>query len=90
MTFRIRVSRIDFDAASNEGYVYGQIVRQGKLAVYVELGVEKDYTPSQSDDPVTEYRFFSDCNVYVAETEDELDREVYLAQQLGVAVIIYC
>jgi len=39
---------------------------------------------------MTEYKFFRDCNVYVAKTEEQLDAEDYILEHLGVAVVIYC
>ncbi len=90
MTLRIKTTRIDFDAAADGGYVYGQIIRRVRLPVYVELGIEQEYIPSPQDNPMTEYKFFRDCNVYVAKTEEQLDAEDYILEHLGVAVVIYC
>jgi hypothetical protein len=87
---RVKTIRAEFEAARSSGYVYGQIVRQTVFPVYIELGKEREYTASPNDNPNTEYRFFAKCSVYVAETEDQLDRENYLATSLGVDVVIYC
>ncbi len=90
MPVRVKTPREEFSAATNNGYVYGRLVRKSPLPTYVELGTERDYTPSPKDDPNTEYRYFVNCTVCVAETEEELDREDYIAEWMGVAVIIYC
>ncbi|NEP00429.1 MAG: hypothetical protein F6K58_17460 [Symploca sp. SIO2E9] len=89
MVIRIRVTRPEFEAASNHGYVYGQIIRRRIFPVYVELGIESNYLPFPKDDPKTEYRFFKDCHLYLAETEEQLDREEYLSESLGIAIVIY-
>lgn len=90
MPVRVRTPREDFEAATSNGYVYGWLVRQSPLPAYVELGTERDYIPSPKDDFNTEYRYFVNCTVSVAETEEELDSEDYVAEWVGVAVVIYC
>lgn len=87
---RIKTVGAEFDAANSNGYVYGKILRQEIFPVYVELGAEQEYIPSPNDDPMTEYRFFTKCTVYVAETEAQLDRGQYVATSSGVTVVIYC
>lgn len=90
MTSKIRTIRAEFEAARSNGYVYGQIIRQDVFPVYVELGSEREYIPSPNDDPMTEYRFFTNCTIYAAETEDQLDRGQYIAIMPSVSVVIYC
>lgn len=87
---RVRTPREEFEAAANNGYVFGKLVRQSPLPTYIELGTEREYISSAKDDPNTEYRYFVNCNVLVAKTEQQLDREEYIAEWMGVAVIIYC
>lgn len=90
MVVRVKTPHEEFEAAANNGYIYGWLVRKSSLPAYVELGTERDYSPSPKDNPNTEYRYFVNCTVCVAETEEELDREEYIAEWVGVAVIIYC
>ena len=90
MVLRIKTIREEFEAAKNGGYVYGYIQRQKTFSVYVELGSERDYTPSSKDDPNTEYRYFRDCQVYIAETDEQIDRGEYIFQTVNAIVIIYC
>lgn len=90
MKTSIKTIRAEFEAAHSNGYVYGQIVRQEVFPVYVELGSEREYIPSPNDDPMTEYRFFTNCTIYAAETEEQLDRGQYVATMSGVSVVIYC
>ncbi|MDZ4878437.1 MAG: hypothetical protein CLLPBCKN_007872 [Chroococcidiopsis cubana SAG 39.79] len=87
---RVKTLREEFEAGENGGYVYGKIQRQRSFPVYVELGIEQEYIPSSQDNSKTEYRLFQKCNVFVAETDEELDREEYIYSSLNVTVIIYC
>lgn len=87
---RVKTVREEFKASENGGYVYGEIQRQRSFPVYVELGVEKEYIPSSQDNLKTEYRLFHKCNVFVAETDEQLDRGEYIYSSLNVTVIIYC
>lgn len=90
MILRVRTVREEFEAAEDGGYVYGEIQRRQRFPVYVELGKEKEYIPSSEDDPNTEYRIFTGCNVFVAESNAQLDREEYVSRAASVTVIIYC
>jgi hypothetical protein len=58
--------------------------------LYVDLGTEHNYQPSAKDDPNTEYKIFRTCSVYIAETEEKLDRGEYVSSTKGTTVIIYC
>ena len=90
MVIRVRTIREQFEAAEADGYVYGNIQRQQSFTVYVELAREEEFIPSSQDDPKTEYRLFRGCNVFVAETDEQLDTGEYIFSSLDVKVIIYC
>lgn len=87
---RVKTIREEFDAGEAGGYVYGEIRRQKILPVFVKLGIEQKYYPSPSDDPNTRYRLFSRCAVYVAETDEQLDRGEFIFRSLDTTVVIYC
>lgn len=90
MAIRVRTVGEEFEAAEDGGYIYGEIQRQRNFPVYVELGIEKEYISSAKDDAKTEYKLFTGCNVFVAENDEQLNREEYLSSSLDVTVIIYC
>jgi hypothetical protein len=90
MAIRIKTIREEFEAAENNGYAYGYIQRTRAFPVYVELGIEEEYIPSDKDNSQTEYKLFRSCNVFVAETDEQLDNGEYISQSLNVTVIIYC
>lgn len=90
MAVRVKTTKAEFNAAESGGYIYGSIIRQKSLPVYVDLGKEKQYIPSPTDDPMTGYKCFVNCNIRVAATEELLDQGVYLLENHGVTVIIYC
>lgn len=87
---RIKAPRQEFEAAIDGGYAYGRLDRRIRIPVYVELGAEREYIASPRNDLNTDYRFFVNCNVFVAKTEDQLDREVYIAEWFNVSVILMC
>lgn len=90
MVIRVRAVREEFEAGADGEYVYGEIQRQKNFSVYVELGKEEEYISSSNDDPKTEYRLFRKCNIFVAENDEQLNREEYISSSRGVTVIIYC
>ena len=90
MILRIKTLREEFNSAVSGGYVYGEIIRKKSFPVYVDLGTEHNYQPSAKDDPNTEYKIFRTCSVYIAETEEKLDRGEYVSSTKGTTVIIYC
>ncbi len=90
MVIRVRTVHEEFEAAEDGGYVYGKMHRQKSFPVYVELGTEEEYILSSKDDPKTEYRFFRGCNVFVAETDEQLDRGEYIFTSPSATVVIYC
>lgn len=61
-----------------------------RLFVYVELGIEKDYTRGPQDNSDTNYKRFSGCKVYASRTEEDCDSGTFLASEEDVTVIIYC
>lgn len=67
-TFRIKVTRSEFEAAASDGWVDGQLQSKRGLYTYVELGKERTYTPQPNDNPKTDYRIFTACSVYFATT----------------------
>ena len=91
MAIRIKATLIEFEAASTNGCVYGEIKSKRGLYVYVELGEEKEYIPSSSDNRMTEYRLFTSCDVYFAKTKEQLTDGEFEAEYLpNTTVIIYC
>lgn len=86
---RVKTAREEFLAGKSGGYVYGYVIRRKAFPVYVELGIEREYQLSASDDPNTEYRLFRRCNVLFAETDELLDREEYIWKSTDVVVVIY-
>lgn len=90
MVLRIRTRREEFIEGNSGGYVYGEIQRQKSFPVYVELGIEEEYIPSSQDNSKTEYRLFKNCTVFVAETDEQLDRGEYILSQTQATVVIYC
>ena len=77
--------------ACTDGCVYGEIRGKKGLYVYAELGAEQEYIPSPNDDPMTEYRIFTGCDVYFAKTKEQLANGEFEAEDLpNVTVIIYC
>jgi hypothetical protein len=88
---RIKVERIEFDKAENEGFVYGKdLERQRYNSTYIDLGHEKPYVLGYNDDLRTDYRVFLSCNVQYAETDQKADQEIFYESIFGVTVIIYC
>jgi len=84
------LEREEFEAACAGGCVYGESRRQRVLYVYADLGAEKEYISLPDDNPTTEYRIFMGCDVYFAQTKDQLDNGEFVAELLNVTVIIYC
>ena len=86
----VSVNKQEFDAAEPEGYVYGY-AQYGtkKNPVYVSLGNEVDYIRNKNDDPCTSYRLFFNSTVYYAETDDDLDNEIYseILEDQGVKIL---
>lgn len=91
MQLRIKASRAEFKAAIADGCVYGELRGKRSLYVYAELGHELEYIPSPKDDPNTEYRMFTRCNVFFAKTKEQLANGDFEAEDLPDAtVVIYC
>lgn len=72
MAIRIKATPLEFEAASSDGCVYGEIKGKRGLYVYVELGEEQEYILSSNDNLTTEYRLFIRCDVYFAKTKEQL------------------
>ncbi len=90
MLLRIKVSRLDFQAACSDGWVDGQWQGKKGMYVYSELGLEQDYISGVNDDPKTSYRIFQNCAVFIAKSQEQLESEEYEANFPSVTVIIYC
>ncbi len=91
MPLKIKATREEFEAACTDGCVYGEIKGKRGLYTYAELGGEKEYIQSPNDDRMTEYRFFTGCNVYFAKTREQVANGEFEAEYLpNVTVIIYC
>ncbi|MBC6473896.1 MAG: hypothetical protein GDA48_14705 [Hormoscilla sp. GM102CHS1] len=73
MALRIKVNPAEFKAACTDGCVYGELRGKRGLYVYAELGMERQYNLAPNDDPNTEYRLFTDCDVYFAKTREKLN-----------------
>jgi hypothetical protein len=90
MTLRIKVSKTAFSLAESNGWVDGLLSGKLECWVYVELGKEYEYNPSPKDDPKTEYRIFKGCDLFYADTLENLKKEEYLGNAENQTVIIYC
>lgn len=90
MLLRIKVSRLDFQAACSNGWVDGQLQGKKGMYIYSEIGLEQEYISSAKDDPKTSYRIFQDCTVFLAKSQEQLNIGDYEANLSNVTVIIYC
>jgi hypothetical protein len=91
MSIRVKATRAEFEAACADGCVYGEIRGKRGLYIYAELGEEREYVSSPNDNPTTEYRLFTSCNVYFAKTREQLANGEFEAEELpNATVIIYC
>jgi len=90
MAIKIKAEREEFDLATENGAVYGKVIRATAIAVYVELGKKIRYSPSPRDDENAEYKQFSGCTIFYAETDEQLDRGDYLNISRDSIVVIYC
>jgi len=91
MRLIVKADRAEFKAAIADGCVYGELRGKRSLYVYAELGKELEYFPSSKDDPNTEYRMFTRCNVFFAKTKEQLANGDFEAEDLpDVTVVIYC
>jgi hypothetical protein len=89
MALRVKVKREDFESATSDGWVDGLVKGRKDVWVYVELGIEQEYIPSPNDDPRTEYRLFTACDTFFAESQEQLEALNYDGQLLNVTVILY-
>jgi hypothetical protein len=89
MAIKIKADREEFALATDNGAVYGKVIRATAISVYVELGRELRYNPSPRDDENAEYKQFSGCTIYYAETDEQLDRGEYLNITKDSIVVIY-
>ncbi|MGG6270106.1 hypothetical protein ACQ4M3_33795 [Leptolyngbya sp. AN03gr2] len=98
MVTRIKVNKLEFEAAETDGCVYGKDFgrRHGSsgssaaYSVYVELGTRKRYISRESDDTNLKFKLFKNCVVYYARSDDEADREEFAFSESIKTVIIYC
>ncbi|PAX60232.1 hypothetical protein [Brunnivagina elsteri] len=89
MALRIKVASAEFESATSDGWVDGLLQGKKEIWVYVELGTEQEYIPTDNDDPRTEYRLFRGCDVFYAKSQERLEVQIYEAEQLNVTVILY-
>lgn len=91
MILRVKaVNSNEFSAACSDGGVYGRLRGRSDLYVYADLGQEKEYIPNPKDDPKTEYRMFTDCDAYFADTEQQLRDGDFRAEELhDVTLVVY-
>ncbi len=92
MALRVKVEREDFDLVFSNGWVDGLVQGRRGLWVYVELGTEQEYIKRPSDDPRTEYRLFRGCDVFFAESREQLEAltDNTNAELVNQTVILYC
>ncbi len=90
MLLRIKVSRLDFQAAITDGWVDGLLQGKQGMYVYAELGKEQNYVPSPKDDPKTSYKLFQNCTIFLGRSQEQLEIGDYEANFANVTVIIYC
>lgn len=90
MILRIKVSKLDFQAACSDSWVDGQLQGRQRIYVYAELGKEYEYILSAKDDSKTSYRIFQGCAVFFAKSQEQLENGEYEANFSSVTVIIYC
>ncbi len=90
MILSIKAIRNEFNAACAGGCVYGRFQGQSRVYVYAELGQEKSYLPKPSDDPKTNYRLFINCDVFFAESEEQLNSGFFATEIFNSTVVIYC
>jgi hypothetical protein len=90
MAIKIKADLEEFALAIANGAVYGKVIRAIVIAVYVDLGNSEIYRPSPKDDPNAEYKKFSGCTIYYAESDEKLDKREYLNITRNCTVVIYC
>lgn len=92
MALRVKVEREDFELATSNGWVDGLVQGRKGFWAYVELGYEQEYIPSPNDDPRTEYRLFRGCDVFLAESQEQLESvtDNSNAKLTNITVILYC
>jgi hypothetical protein len=88
----ISVLKPDFEEACDDGYVYGwrRLMVNNKtkrFSVYVQLGKEKPYNRRN---PKLRYRYFNNCDIDYAETDEDCDKENFLFSKNDHPVVIYC
>jgi hypothetical protein len=90
VAIRIKVEKIDFDEAEDNGFVYGRDLERPLYdSVYVDLGSEREYIPSHKDNPKTEYRKFVRSYVKYAYSGKDADDGKFVHEVDDTAVIIY-
>jgi hypothetical protein len=91
MALKVKVTHEDFDLSTPfDSWVDGLVKGQTGLWVYVELGEEQEYIPRPKDNPKTDFRLFTGCDVYYGDSQEQLEAGNYKAEEHDVTVIIYC
>lgn len=69
----ITITKKESKYAKSNGEVCGVIKKLGmSIYVYVELGRERPYHSNANDDPNTEYKFFTGCDVTCFKNKKDL------------------
>ncbi len=79
----------EFEEAQSGGYSFGYLEVNG-LSAFVKLGRElKDKSiPLLERYPKTRYKYFKNCELKVAETDELLDRKIYLHIFEDISIIL--
>jgi hypothetical protein len=89
MAIRIKVNRAEFNQAVSNGEVFGIYLNQiPKLYVYAELGLEREYIPTDREQN-TDFKLFTGCYIEFYRTQQDLDSGKAI-KAMNETVIIYC
>lgn len=88
------LDQLEFDGAMSDGYVYGTLSRYvdkrwKTFYIFAWLGAQATYQVTSKDDSNASYKKFLNCTVRVATTQEKLDAEDFLAEESGLAIIVY-
>ena len=90
---RVKVTNIDFTEAENNGFVFGldrdKRINNVPFSVYVKLGKEKQYDYKDWEDLSLQYRFFTKCTIFYAESDEKADAGEFIAMKEMKDIAIY-
>lgn len=90
MVLRIKASSKEHEAACSEGCVYGRPNGHKDCFAYAELGAEDEsYVPNSRCDSREEHRLFTNCRVYFATTEENLNEGKYEREFYEGKVLVF-